>query len=649
MSGNQAQEHRWLQYASEVRAGEHPDFGDQWQSFNEVYQDWRDEDGPPPAWLPDGRDSNLARFMADKGIGDYREFHAWTTENRAEFWGEVIDRLGIVFDKKPSQNLDETNGAADPVWLPGAKLNIADSCFESDPDAPAIITGQEGTDQLKTTTQSELKQLASRVANGLKEQGFKPGDAIALYMPMTAECVAAYLGIVMAGCRVVSIADSFSASELQKRLEIADAKGIVTVDVQTRGGKAIPMYAKVIEADGPLAIIIKEDPGTELSKRSGDLLWQDFLSDNTACKTQEADPYDCINILFSSGTTGTPKAIPWTHLTPTKCAMDGMLHQDIHPGDVVAWPTNIGWMMGPWLIFAALINRATIALYEGIPTGPRFTRFIQDAQVTMLGVVPALVRAWRSSDAMTGINWSQIRTFSSTGEPSNREDYLWLMSQAGYTAPVIEYLGGTEIGGGHLTGPVVQPASPAAFSTLALGLDAVLLDENSTQIEGAGMGELYLIPPSIGLSQSVLNRDHHEIYYKDCPELEGKTLRRHGDEIMRLHQGYWRAQGRADDTMNLGGIKVSSLELERELNTHPAVYEAAAVAVQPGGEGAEQLVVFAVLRGTEPEDLKRELGRIIAKQLNPLFKISDVVVVESLPRTASNKLMRRVLRKQYGT
>ena len=164
-----------------------------------------------------------------------------------------------------------------------------------------------------------------------------------------------------------------------------------------------------------------------------------------------------------------------------------------------------------------------------------------------------------------------------------------------------------------------------------------------------GEGELFLVPPSIGLSQRLLNRDHDAVYYEGCPKgPNGEVLRRHGDQVARLAGGYFSAQGRADDTMNLGGIKVSSIELERVLERHPEVYEAAAVAVQPGGEGAEQLVVFAVLQErVDDAELQRQLGKAIARELNPLFKIHDLVVVDSLPRTASNKLMRRELRRQY--
>jgi acetyl-CoA synthetase len=216
------------------------------------------------------------------------------------------------------------------------------------------------------------------------------------------------------------------------------------------------------------------------------------------------------------------------------------------------------------------------------------------------------------------------------------------MSRADYRAPVIEYLGGTEIGGGHLTGTVLQPASPSTFTTPALGVDVVILDETGT-------GELFLVPPALGLSQELLNRDHDAVYYDGCPEGPGgEVLRRHGDEIARLPNGYFKARGRVDDTMNLGGIKVGSLELERVVSGHPAVSECAAVAVRLEGEGADRLVLYVVLEGdAPPPGLERELGAAIARHLNPLFKAHDVVVVDALPRTASNKVMRRALRDEY--
>ena len=292
------------------------------------------------------------------------------------------------------------------------------------------------------------------------------------------------------------------------------------------------------------------------------------------------DPDAHTNILFSSGTTGEPKAIPWTHTTPIKCAADAYLHHDIHPGDVLAWYTNLGWMMGPWLIYASLINKATIALSDGVPTSRDFGVFVQNAKVTMLGVVPTLVRAWKNTDCMHGLDWHAIRAFSSTGECSNPEEMLYLMSLAGYK-PVIEYCGGTEIGGGYVTGTRIQPAAPSTFTTPALGLDFLLFDDEGNLSDN---GEVFIVPPSLGLSTRLLNADHNAVYFTETPR---PNLRRHGDALERLADGYYRIHGRVDDTMNLSGIKVSSAEIEEVLNVVSGVQETAAVAVSPKDGGSQ--------------------------------------------------------------
>lgn len=645
------QEALWRTYVSSLSTGPERSFEEQWAAFEHIFAHRRPEDGPPVVWAPDARyigSSNLTASMQELGFDSYTAFHRWSAGDKPGFWQYVLQRLGVVFTKKPETILDLTQGVQQPRWLPGALLNCVDSCFTASPDKPAIVTGSE-RDGLTTMTYGELERLVNRIANGLEEHGIAPDAAIALYLPMTAECVAAYLGIIRSGRRVVSIADSFSPAEVRTRMVIAGAEIILTVNRYIRAGKVMPLYHKICEAGVPKAIVIPFD-GEPLTLRSGDLLWNDLVSSNGAFVSETAPPDHITNILFSSGTTGEPKAIPWTHLTPLKSAMDGHYHQDIHPSDVVAWPTNIGWMMGPWLIYASLVNRATMALYEGAPHESGFTRFIRDARVSVLGVIPSLVRVWRTSGATEGVDWSAIRVFSSTGEPSSRCDYLWLMSRTGYRAPVIEYLGGTEIGGGHLTATVLHPASPSTFTTPALGIDFVILNEEGQPVQASQMGELFLIPPALGLSQTMINRDHDSVYFDGCPAgPRGETLRRHGDQTLRLPGGCYRAQGRADDTMNLGGIKVSSLELERIIETHDAVYECAAVAVQSEGEGAEQLVVFVVPACTiERETLLHALRTLIGTRLNPLFKVYDMVLTDQLPRTASNKLMRRTLRARYG-
>jgi acetyl-CoA synthetase len=215
---------------------------------------------------------------------------------------------------------------------------------------------------------------------------------------------------------------------------------------------------------------------------------------------------------------------------------------------------------------------------------------------------------------------------------------LYLMSLAGYK-PVIEYCGGTEIGGAYITGTLVQPAAPATFSTPALGLDLVILDEDG---QATDKGEAFIIPPSIGLSSELLNKNHHQVYFANTP-LFKTPLRRHGDKIERLPNGYYRALGRVDDTMNLGGIKVSATEIEQVLNRVAGIVETVAIAISPIAGGPSQLIIYAVVVPEvekSQEKLKMVLQDAIRQHLNPLFKIYDLVIIDKLPRTASNKVMR---------
>ena len=617
-----------------------------------VFSNWDEKLGPAPAWFPseeEEKDSNIAGLMRALALNSYEELHVWSVQHRADFWNLMIQRLGIRFRRGFTEIANLSNGVESPQWLVGAQFNIAESCFDAPDNTPAIVFQPEGG-TLSTITYEELNALTNRVANGLMDAGFNPGDSIAIDMPMTAESVVIYLGIIKAGCTVVSIADSFVSHEIGMRLRLANVKAIFTQDYIPRAGKQLPLYTKVVSANAPKAIVLPMDTAAiPIQLRDGDLTWKQFLSNRDEFNPVSCHPHDSMNILFSSGTTGEPKAIPWTQTTPIKCAADGYLHQNIKPGDVLAWPTNLGWMMGPWLIYASLINQGTIALYYGAPTGREFGQFVQDAHVTMLGVVPSFVRTWKSTECMKGLDWCAIKVYSSTGEPSNPEDMLFLMSLARYR-PIIEYCGGTEIGGGYITGTMLQPAAPATFTTPALGLDLVLLDESGCHTDN---GEIFLAPPSIGLSTTLLNKDHHHEYFEGTPKLpQIPPLRRHGDQIERLNGGYYRIHGRVDDTMNLGGIKVSSVEIEQTLNLVDGIEETAAIEVSPPAGGPGQLVIYAVLLpGTDvaTETLKTALQASIKQHLNPLFKIHDVVIVDALPRTASNKVMRRVLRDRYQT
>ena len=639
----------WSLIVDRVLAPEQP-FALHRRLFELVYAERLETDSsgrPAMAWMPSEEvieAANATKFATKQGLSGFDELFRWSIENRGAFWQAVAEELGIQFRRNPEAVLPADSNPADTNWFEGALLNITDSCFLAPKEKTAIVQVNE-SGQRRGVTYGELESLVNRVANGLGEAGFTAGDRIGVLMPMTIDCIVAYLGAIRAGCVPVSIAESFAAPEIQLRMELAGAKGIFLSDCIRRGRKELPCYQKFLDSGySSKAIVIpgREEVVVELADDA--ILWSDFLSASEECESVAGSPETETNILFSSGTTGVPKAIPWTQLTPLKCAMDARFHQNVHCESVAAWPTSLGWMMGPWVVYGSLLNQATLAVFDGAPTGKPFVEFVQDVGVTMLGVIPSMVRSWRSNEVFEGIDLSKIESFSSTGECSNAEDMLYLMSRAGYK-PMVEYCGGTEIGGGYIAGSVVQPCAPGCFSTPALGMNLKLIVEGAE----AEQGEVFLVPPSVGLSRRLLNGDNFEKYYADTPKLDDASiLRRHGDELTRLEGGYHRARGRTDDAMNLGGIKVSAVELERCFNGHAEIDECAAVAVHDSQGGPAALVVFVVPANpaVKPnvDSMRRQLQRKLSDEVNPLFRIRQVQLLESLPRTASNKIMRRKLR-----
>lgn len=637
--------------------------------------------GPPLYWFPslnESRCTNLGRIMETHcpklfgasykdPISSFKEFHRFSVQHPEIYWPIVLKELPIHFLETPKCILDTSDKSKHGGnWLPGSVLNIAESCVRSSnypnkqDDSVAIVWRAEGNDdkEVNCMTLKQLREQVMMVANAL-ENMFSKGDAIAIDMPMTATAVVIYLAIVLAGFVVVSITDSFAAQEIAVRLRVSNAKAVFTQDSIVRGGRRFPLYSRVVEAAPLKAIVVPaigEDVQVQL--RNQDRSWNDFLASVSHLPRPNSyfpvhQSIDSVtNILFSSGTTGDPKAIPWTHLSPIRCAAESWANLDVRAGDVSCWPTNLGWVMGPILIYSCFLTGATLALYHGSPLDHGFGKFVQDAGVTILGTVPSLVKTWKSTGCIKGLDWTRIRMFASTGEASNVDDDLWLSSRVDYK-PVIECCGGTELSSSYIMGNLLQPQAFGAFSSASMSTGFVILDEDGRPYpdDQACVGEVGLFPTYMGATDRLLNADHEKVYFEGMPMYKDMQLRRHGDILKRTVGGYLVVQGRADDTMNLGGIKTSSIEIERVCDrADVSVLETAAVSAAPPNGGPEQLAIFVVLTEgitVSPDTLKKRFSRAIQSNLNPLFKVSSVKIVPMFPRTASNKLLRRVLRDQW--
>ena len=622
------------------------------QGFTQIFS----EKDIPIIWTPDQYPivSNLSSRMSALNV-TYPEFYKWSVENKTDFWEHIIKSIPLKMSRPYSSVLTERENPDETIWLKDAQFNIIESCFQAKPNQVAIYYQSENSKEITSITYGALQAKVIAYATAMQEKGFTYQDRIILYIPFSIEAIASYLALIYIGAEPVLVADSFSSAELRKRIDIIHAKAVITTDHYWYADKKINVLTKVLEAN-PEKIILHTSEITEsisIRNISSDILLSDLLKSTVPAAT----PYyhsssDTISILFSSGTTKEPKALPWKATTPIKCAADGKLLQDIHEGDVVTWTSGMGWMMAPWLIFASLLNKASIAIYNGAYSKKEFIDFTIQTKVSILGTIPSVVKSWRAQNFGKIPNWN-IRVFSSTGEPSDTEDYLYLLFMNDFKAPIIEYCGGTEIGGGYISSAVVLPNALAHFNTAAPGSQFILVNENKEVVSNTGSGEVFLLPPSIGLSQQLLNKNHYEEYYADQPNIKGYTLlRKHGDGFY-VHQldgiSYYKSIGRTDDSMNLGGIKISSIEIETLINKHPAVFESAAIASQDKNGGPEKLIII-IHPNTEIADvsaLHNELQKMIQKELNPLFKISAIYFKENFPRTASNKLMRKELRKEF--
>lgn len=447
--------------------------------FEACFAGWDPAQGPPPAWVPspgEVAESNIGR----SGL-DWPALHARSVQDREAFWPEMLDRLGILLAQAPSAVLQ---GGA---WLPGARLNIASSCFQNrDPNATAIVHQRPGGG-LRTMAVQELHERADLVARCLREAGFVPRDAVAVHLPRHAESVVVELGIVLAGCTVVEVGVDCPTEQLRPRL--VGARAVITQDIIPRAEGSGELYARVVEADGPRAIVLPALDRLARPLRPGDCSYGDFLATAPGGrpKAHRADAGEPIHVRFDGG--GAPPSTRWSHLTPIRAATEAWAHHDLRPGDVVAWPAARGCAGGPWLPYAALLNGASLALFDGEPDTRAFCSFVQDARVTMLGTSPELIRSWRAGGLLAGLEWDAVRCFSSTGDGATFDDSLWLSSQVNHRAPVIEYGAALVPGGGVVAGTVVQAQAPATYSTAAIGCRFDLLDAEG---QAADSGQLNL-------------------------------------------------------------------------------------------------------------------------------------------------------------
>lgn len=605
--------------------------------------------------------AHLTHFMRQNEIIDFDDLMKRSTSDVSWFTEAVLEYLDIQFYKPYNQVLDLSQGIAWPRWVVDGKMNIVHNLLDKYINGEvenhlAVITENENG-RVDSLTYGDLWRKVNQAANALRSLGLGPGDAIGLFMPMTWQIAVAMLAIAKIGGIILPLFSGYGAGAVATRLLDADAKALFTADGMQRRGRAISMKPTADKAAAQVPslkhmIVLNQglSPVTMVADR--DHWWHELVDQQPErAATEITDAEQILMIIYTSGTTGSPKGAVHTHAGfPIKAAQDMAFGTDLHPGQRLYWITDMGWMMGPWLVFGALVLGGTFFLYDGAPDYPKPDRLwevVERHRLTTLGLSPTLIRTLIpfGEEPIRSHDISSIKFFASTGEPWNPGPWMWLFDTVGgRKRPIINYSGGTEISGGIVMGNPILPLKPTAFSAPCPGIAADVYDEDGRPVRNQ-VGELVIKAPWIGMTRGFW-RDpgrYKETYWSRWPDVWVQ-----GDFAVVDNDGQWYILGRSDDTIKVAGKRLGPAEVESVLVAHPGVIEAAAIGVPDSIKG-NAVVVFCVLSPDQPpsEELKSELIDSLIASLGKPLAPRQVNFVSDLPKTRNAKVMRRMIRAAY--
>jgi acetyl-CoA synthetase len=606
--------------------------------------------------------SRLKRFMDQHGIETFSELLKRADEDIEWFWDAAIKDIDIAFYRHYDKVVDLSEGTPWAKWWVGGRMNIVQSCLDrhrdrESTDKVAIIWEGEPGD-VRKLTYGELDRQVCKLAGALRRLGVRPGDRVGIFMPMCPEVAVSVLATAKIGAVIIPLFSGYGAEAIASRLRDGEAKVLICADGFYRRGQVVPMKEMADKAllSCPTVTrvimhrrVVREVPWTH----GRDNVWEVLLEDEPEhAPTHELDPEDPLMIIYTSGTTGKPKGTVHVHGGfPVKTAQDMAHGFDIGEADTVFWYTDIGWMMGPWLIFGSLILGATMVLYEGTPDYPaadRLWRMVANHQVTVLGVSPTLVRGLMThgDEVPAHYDLTSLRILGGTGEPWNPDPFHWFFKNiGGGRIPVINYTGGTEISGGILCGNVITRLRPCSFAGPVPGIAADVVDSDGSSVRGE-VGELVIRNPWPGMTRGFWG-DRQRYIDTYWSRFEGVWV--HGDwAYVDPEDGLWYVLGRSDDTIKVAGKRLGPAEVESVLVGHPSVAESAAIGVPDELKG-EALVCFVILRPNRQasDELAAELQDLVATALGKPLRPKAVHFVVDLPRTRNAKILRRVVKSVY--
>jgi acetoacetyl-CoA synthetase len=612
-------------------------------------------------WAPrtDARETTrMGRLMAriaekyDVPLDGYDDFWAWSVENIGDFYSELADFCDVRFDSPPRQALT-TLRVPDAEWFPGATLNYAEHVFRCMPQDVAIHAVSEARGDQDVTAE-ELRAMVGRIRAGLVELGVGKGDRVAGYLPHIPETIAAFLATASLGAIWSVCPPEFGVSSVVDRLSQVQPRVLIAVDGYRFGGKDFDRAEHVAEIRAALPSLEASiwlpyrDPAA--ATPDGMLAWGEVFSQDGPLEF-ESVPFDHpLYVLFTSGTTGLPKAVPHSHGGPLLEHHKWLgLQADLGPGDRFFWFTTTGWVV--WNIaVSALTTGASIVVMDGSPTAfglDKQWRMVQDLQITHLGASTAFVLACKDAEMHPGAEFdlSSLRVALVGGSPFPPEGWEWWYREVRDDILVGCSSGGTDVAGTFIGGSPMVPVYSGRQACVYLGVRVEAWDAEGRAVVGVP-GELVVTTPLPSMPKALWGDGGgdrlRETYYSDFPEVWDQQ-----DWVIFYEDGSCSVIGRSDATLNRAGVRLGPSEYYAVLDAFPSVSEALIVHVQTGTSKDGELVLFLVLAdGAElDEGLLAEVRTQLSTRLSPRHVPDVVYAVPDLPKTLTGKRLEVPVRR----
>ncbi len=608
----------------------------------------------------------MSNFIA-KSLADYHKLYTESVENPEKFWGDFAEQE-FTWHKKWDKVLEYDLHQPTVKWFDGAELNITENCIDrhlatKGNQTAIIFEANDVNEKALHITYNELAKNVNKTANMLKANGAKKGDRICLYMPMTPELAYAVLACARIGAIHSVVFAGFSSKSLADRINDAECNIVLTADGGYRGSKVTDLKGITDEAlstcPSVKKVIVLNRCNTKIAMEMGrDVWWQDeFEKASDVCKPEIMKSEDPLFILYTSGSTGSPKGMVHTcggYMVYTNYSFRNVFqYQD---GDVYWCTADIGWITGhSYIVYGPLSAGATTLMFEGVPSYPdmgRFWQVVEKHKVNIFYTAPTAIRALEQCDIdfVNRYDLSSLKTLGTVGEPINHEAWEWYNDHIGkQKCPIVDTWWQTETGGIMISPLAGISECIPTFATLPLpGIQPCLMDEKGnemTEIDAEGRLCIKFPWPSMARTIYGNHKRYQETYFST---FLGKYFT--GDGAKRDENGNYRITGRVDDIVIVSGHNLGTAEIENIIDEHPEIVEAAVVGYPHPIKG-NSIYAFVTLMHPhktdheEREKLRAEIREIISNTLGPISKPEKIQFCEGLPKTRSGKIMRRILRK----